>query len=200
MSRTLGLALVLGVVWSNGSAAPKVADKTKAPLYFPTVVGERWVLSITGGDKERVTNCEEVVGVAEKGGVTTVTVARLKPDGTRMDEYTVEASVEGVCVVAAGAKKYERPTWLIKNPTKPGSKWEYTASDGGGGKATYVYTVVGEETVETPAGTFKAVRVDCASPTGAEHSEWFAPGRGRIQQVSDGCTVQLTSVTNDKKR
>ena len=200
MSRTLSLALVLTYVLSNASAAPKVIDKTKAPLYFPTAVGERWVLSITGGGKPRVTNCEEVVAVAEKGGVTTITVARLKPDGTRMDEYTVEASAEGVCVVAAGEKKYERPTWLIKNPTKPGTKWEVTLPDGGGGKATYVYKVVGEETVETPAGTFKAVRFDCEGPGGtATRSEWFAPGRGRVQQVSNGCTVQLTSVTNDKK-
>jgi hypothetical protein len=45
-----------------------------------------------------------------------------------------------------------------------------------------------------------AVRVDTVDSTGKPRAyEWFAPGRGRVQQVSDGCTVQLTSVTREKK-
>jgi hypothetical protein len=195
MSRLFGLALVLGTM-SIASAAPKVADKGKAPAYFPTTVGERWVLAVTSEPGNRVTNFEEVVAVAEKGGVTTVTVARLRPDGSRQDEYTVEASADGVCVVAAGERKYDRPTWLVKTPTKLGTQWEVTARDG----TAIVYTVVREEKVDTPVGTFKAVRVDTVDATGKPRaSEWYAPGRGRVQQVSDGCTVQLTSVTHAKK-
>jgi hypothetical protein len=175
MSRLFALALVLGAACSTASAAPRVADKDKAPLYFPTVVGERWVLSITGGDKQRVTNFEEVLAAAENGGVTTITVARLNPDGTGRDEYTVEASAAGECVVAAGERKYDRPTWLVMTPTKPGTQWEVTARDG----TAIVYAVVGEETVETPAGTFKAVRVDNVDSTGKTRaSEWYAPGPG----------------------
>jgi hypothetical protein len=142
---------------------------------------------------------EEVVAVSEKAGVTTVTVARLKPDGTRQDEYTVEASDQGVCVVAANGVKYERPSWLVKSPTKPGTTWEVQAPSGGGKKATIVMKVGAEELVETSAGTFKAVRVDTEFPAGVVScSEWFAAGRGRVQQVSDGVTVQLKSVTRKK--
>jgi hypothetical protein len=141
-----------------------------------------------------------VMAVSEKGGVTTVTVARLNPDGTRKDEYTVESSADGVCVVAANGAKYDRPDWLVKHPTKPGAKWEGSVKKGDGRTVTFIKTVVGEETVETPAGTFKAVRVDTTGPAGAsEVSEWFAVGRGRVQQVSDGQTAQLRSVTREKK-
>jgi hypothetical protein len=200
MSRLFGLALVLGAVWSTSSAAPRGIDKDKTPVYFPTVVGERWELSITGGDERRVTNVEEVLAVAEKGGVTTITVARLKPDGSRQDEYTVEASAEGVCVVAAGATRYDRPTWLVKSPTKAGTKWDVPVPKQFDPTGALEMRVVGEEKVETPAGTFKAVRVDTVDSTGKTRaSEWYAPGRGRVQQVSDGCTVQLTSVTREKK-
>jgi hypothetical protein len=196
VSRTFSLALVVGSVYLPASAAPKVAEKGKAPVFFPTVVGERWVLAVTSDPDNRVTNSDEVLAVAEKGGVTTVTVGRLKPDGTRMDEYTVEASAEGVCVVAHNGKRYEQPGWLIKNPTKPGSKWEVTTSDG----KVITHKVGREEKVETPAGMFQAVRVETLDPTGTVLvTEWFAPGRGRVQQVSDGSTVQLTSVTREKK-
>jgi hypothetical protein len=196
MSRGIISALVLACVWSPTSAAPKVPEKGKAPLYFPTVVGERWVLAVTSGPGNRVTNADEVVAVSEKDGVSTVTVARLKPDGSRLDEYTVEASAEGVCVVAHGDKKYERPNWLVKEPTKPGSRWE-AATPGG---KVFIYKVGREEKVETPAGTFQAVRVETVDSTGAVlATEWFAPGRGRVQQVSDGSTVQLTSVTRERK-
>jgi len=102
-------------------------------------------------------------------------------------------------VVAAKGAKYDQPDWLVKHPTKPGAKWEGSVKNRGAAVA-YAKTVVGEETVETPAGTFKAVRVDTTGPAGTPVvSEWFAVGRGRVQQVSDGQTAQLRSFTREKK-
>lgn len=194
------MRVVIGLAgWSclvaAAAAAPRPKDPPRPPVYFPTTVGERWVMAVAGPAGARVTNFEEVVAAGEKDGVTTVTVARLNPDGTRKDEYTVESSADGVCVVAANGARCDRPDWLVRHPTKPGTKWEVAV-----GAATYVFTVVGEETVETPAGTFKAVRVDTTGPAGTPGvSEWFAVGRGRVQQVSDGQTVRLQPVTRVKK-
>src|SRR3954466_2887889 len=141
MTRAIGLVLALATFGTGTLAAPRPADKSEAPIYFPMLVGERWVMAISGPGQDRVTNREEVIAVSKKGGVTTITVARLKEDGSKQDEYTVEASAEGVCGVAADNKKYEEPTWLIKSPSKPGSTWEHKVSDGRGGSVTYVYKV-----------------------------------------------------------
>lgn len=194
--RTIILLLTLGNLVAV--AAPRLTEDAKVPVFFPTVVGDRWVLAVSGED--RVTNFEEVIAVSEKDGVKTIVVARLRPDGSKHSEYTVEASANGVCVVAAGTKKYEQPTWLIKNPTKTGSQWELKVDNIGDKPATFVYKIVGEEMVKTPAGELKAVRFDCYEPGGELFcSEWFAPGRGRIQQISNGTTVQLKSFTQMKK-
>jgi len=81
MTRVVGLGLALGVIVAGAPAAPRPADPPKTPVYFPTTVGDRWVMAVAGPAGPRVTNVEEVVAVSEKGGVTTVTVARLNPDG-----------------------------------------------------------------------------------------------------------------------
>jgi hypothetical protein len=195
MSRLFGLALALAAASSTASAAPKVAEKGKARVYFPTVVGMRVEFTTTYQGGQSVVHTQEVVAVAERDGVTTVTMARLKTDGTRQGGYTVEGSDEGVRVVAEGETKYDPPVWLVKGPTKPGTTWEVTAADG-----KSIMTVLGEETVETPAGTFKAVRVNKTYSNGRPgSSEWYAPGLGRVQQQTAGRKLQLTAVTRPKK-
>jgi|GEM_PF-5280401 len=55
-----------------------------------------------------------------------------------------------------------------------------------------VRTVVGEEEVVTPAGTFKAVRVDTEYPKGTCWSKvWYAPGRGAVKTEQGGREIVL---------
>jgi hypothetical protein len=84
------------------------------------------------------------------------------------------------------------PTWTVhatpvylvtKNRIDPGDTWRYLDEDDG--SETIAEAIV-EESVETPAGTFMAWRVDVArasNPTKLVRSVWFADDLGIVREV-----------------
>jgi len=192
--RAMGLtwaAVALGLAVHGSGAAPRPKGAPPPAPYFPTRVGEQWVL---GFEEPHGTNMAPLVvtAAAEKDGVTTVTVANLNRDGGRDPGFTVEASDKGVCVVADSRGKVDPPQWQVKLPAKAGTKWEVPIPGRGGKPEVMARTVAGEEEVVTPAGTFKAVRVEVEYPSGtAWTTEWWAPGRGKVKQRSAGAAVAL---------
>ena len=190
MSRLVSLGVVLAMFLPGAGSAPKLKGPPPPP-YFPTRVGEQWVL---GFEEPHGRNMAPLVvtAAAEKDGVTTVTVANVNKDGTCGLGFTVEASDKGVCVVANAGGKVDPPQWLVKLPAKAGTKWEVPVPGQGGKAEVMVRTVAGEEDVATPAGTFKAVRVEVEYPAGtASTTEWWTPGRGKVKQQSAGAAVAL---------
>jgi hypothetical protein len=198
---TLILVAHIGGVPATALAAPRPKELPKPVLYYPTTVGEQWVLGLDLEDGTTVAPVV-VVSAAEKGGVTTVAVANVNKDGTHTAGFTVEVSDKGVCVVANPRGKVDPPHWQVKLPAKAGTQWEVPVTGRDGKPGVMVRTVAGEEEVATPAGTFRAVRVAVEYPAGTPWvTEWWAPGRGKVKQSSPGAAYPLVlkSVTPAKK-
>jgi hypothetical protein len=105
--------------------------------------------------------------------------------------------------VAEDGKPLHVPDCLLKLPPTPGAKWEQQmfAPDGTRQAEGAVRTVGGEERVETPAGKFRAVRVDMEYPAGHLWSKtWYAPGRGVVMTDFGGSTFKLKSFTPAGKK
>lgn len=181
-------------------AAPK--PKTNPPaLYFPTAVGDKWEVVLVGADAPKLENVQIVKAVETDGGAKTVTVENLRPEGEPGPTYVVEVSDRGVCVVKQKGKQLDPPQWLLKLPAKPGSHWEAPAFDRNGKVVRTEYrTVSGEEDVETPAGRFKAIRVDVRHQADGEpyQTEWHAVGWGRVRIQTGKSAVALKSFTPGK--
>jgi hypothetical protein len=190
--RLVLLQLLLGCLTSPLLGAPKLKEPA-AVVYYPTTVGERRCLELVSPAHARVVGFEDVVAVSEKDGVKTITMDQLDPDGQSKGKFTVEASADGVCIVAYGEKRLADPDWLVK--TKPEAIWKRHGLD-----KPSIKKVVGQEEIETPGGRFKAIKVVTEYPTGVPViTEWFAPGRGLVQQVYGERVAQLTSFTRGGK-
>src|SRR4051812_38116601 len=103
-------SVAVGLAVSGGGAAPRSKGGPPAAPYFPTRLGEQWVL---GFEQPHGTNMAPLVvtAAAETDGVTTVTVANVNRDGGRDPGFTVEVSDKGVCVVANAGGKVDPPQW-----------------------------------------------------------------------------------------
>lgn len=181
-------------------AAPRL--KTDPPgLYFPATVGDKWKVILVSPIVPEQENVGTVKGVETAGGVTTVTIEDLSSAG-RLSTYVVEASDRGVCVVKREEKKLDPPEWILKLPPKPGTRWEAPMFEGKErrpGRTEY-RTIMGEEEVETPAGKFKAIRVDVRHREDGDvyQTEWHAVGWGRVRIQMGKSAIVLKSFTHGK--
>lgn len=181
-------------------AAPKL--KTDPPgLYFPAAVGDRWKVILVSPVVPEQENVQVVKAVETAGGVTTVTVENLRPDGEPGTTYVVEVSNQGVCITRIKEKQLDPPQWILKLPARPGTRWEAPMFDGNGTAVRTEYrTIAGEEEVETPAGKFKAVRVEVRRRADGDvyQTEWHAIGWGRVRIQTGKSAVVLKSFTHGK--
>jgi hypothetical protein len=188
------VCLLMLFVCTMLSAAPRGKEPQKGRLYFPTTVGEQWIL---GHDAEDGTNMDPMVVLSadESNGVMTVIAANIRKDGTVGQAMAWEVSEKGVFLVADKSVKLDPPQWLLKLPAKPGLKWEVPLT--GTVEPVMVRTVAGEEKVETPAGTYQAIRIDAEYPAGKPWvTEWWAAGRGKVRvQSRFNAPLVLKSVT-----
>lgn len=173
--RTIALVLMLALF---ATAAPRPKGD-KATLYYPTNLGDRWILGRgTGADAMEIPE-KEVVDVDWKDGAARVTVK------TGESRITFEVSDRGVYWIANDGENLEKPWCYLKLPAKRGEKWENT-----GAGATTAYAVVSEEQVETPAGKFTALKVEVSEAGKVRMTNWWAPGVGLIKQ-DDGSPRML---------
>jgi hypothetical protein len=197
-TRTVALLLMLATL-TLGAPRPKVDDKPV--LYYSTTVGDQWVLTLGTGKDAIETPMKEVVEVDWKGGTAHVTFVTINKDKTRGTPITFEVSDQGVYWVANEGTPLNKPWCYLKLPAKRGDKWENTVAGANGNPVVTAYTVIGEEEVETPAGKFKAVKVEMEAESGkVRRTDWWAPGVGLVKH-DDGSPRQLvlTSFTAAKK-
>ena len=198
MSRlvTLGLGLALFLPVADSAPRPKAEDK---PVPFvPTTPGDAWVVVSPKG----VARSWVVAESERKEGALLVTTAEVGADGKHTRTVTYEVTEATVCRVAEDGKPLPAPDCLLKLPPKPGANWEQPmfAPDGTRLAETAVRKVVGEEEVETPAGKFKAVRVDMEYPAGRPWSKaWYVQGRGVVMTDFSGSAFKLQSFTPVRK-
>jgi hypothetical protein len=196
------LALALAMFLPIVGAAPQPKGEEKPVLHLPNTVGDERVLELSAKGKTYEVR-ERVMAVEHKDGRTVVSVAR--EEGGRPVEYQYAVSPDGVCRLRAGEVVDDPPHRLLKLPAREGEAWEWEPRSGPAMK--YKYTTGKVEEVETPAGMFKAVRVEVEVEDGGavlRKTYWHAPEVGMIKVVvhdkkADWVQV-LKSFTPGRKR
>ena len=127
MSRLLAFLPVPALLLAAATAAT-VPKSPATPEYFPTTVGDRWVVRVTvveqAKPKRDSEHTEVVTAVEEKDGVKLVTVAR---DGGRpVSRYAV--SPGGVSRVSHDGFAFNPPLQLLRLPSRPGDEWEWDSA------------------------------------------------------------------------
>ncbi|AWM37875.1 hypothetical protein C1280_13285 [Gemmata obscuriglobus] len=179
--------IVLGLALPT-TAAPVPKDAGKNLIYFPTVVGAKWVYEDERGGEEAVE-----VSAVEKDGDELV-VSRKGVDGTSTRYTQMIVSTKGLRQPKDAFNDKPEPVWVLKCGLRAGESWETPS-----GKRTLHEA----EEVKVPAGTFKALRVVVESGTETLTS-WYAPGVGEVKRTQKRCgtvTVirSLKSFTPGKK-
>jgi hypothetical protein len=160
---------------SFASAAPIPKDAGKAPLFYPTTVGAKWVYVTPRGDEETF----EVAEVKRDGGEWVVS---LKGEDAPPD--TIIVSADGLRYVRNGTDgKYGGV--MMRAKFREGDSWKL--SDGS------ERTISGPEVVEVPAGKFTAVKV---TVSGSDQVIWYAPGIGEVKRAvkSNGAETVMRSL------
>ncbi|MBX9624946.1 MAG: hypothetical protein K2X82_14160 [Gemmataceae bacterium] len=165
-------------------------------MYYPTRVGAEWVYQ---RDEEEVRVV--VADVAAKGEGSVVTSEQIKGGGKRVFWERVAVSGDGLSVIHDGSFEYRPPVRLLRHPHTADDRWRVESSlDSGGGGTPFplvgLLTVVGEEEVRVPAGTYRAVRVRARMSVfgGWSDERWYAPGVGLVKKDdSRGGSLALKS-------
>lgn len=185
------VGLVALVVLAPAVAAP--VPKAAPPLYYPTVVGTKWV--ITSG-KERKSFA--ITASEEKDGETVVTIESDTGINSRMVEEKRLVSKDGVF----GIGEPDKRVVFLKLPAKKGDKWVMDGQDAPGQSG--VVGVTGEvEKVKVPAGEFDALRVDAEvrwmGKVTQRSTHWFAVGYGAVKKDVNGDVWVMESFEKGKR-
>jgi hypothetical protein len=136
------------------------------------------------GDVEIVT---VVTKVAEIDGGRRVTINYDRNDGQLLHRETVEVSPKGLLRVNDHGRALDPPLWELKLAPKANETWT-------GKWPVFVdravvfeeqrYTAVGWETIEVPAGKFRAIRVEQEATLDEltrRTTYWYSPGLGCVK-------------------
>jgi hypothetical protein len=173
---------------TRAAPIPKHLMPNEGPIFYSTRVGHRHV-SIVGKEEWVVV----VTKVERTPDGLLVTEERESPQGKRTPEQTILVSPKGlVCTSFLG--HYPTPSLtLLKLPHFAGNEW----SEKWGGVMQYLKTV-GWETVETPVGKFRALRVDRdLGPDTTVTSYWYVPDLGCVK-ITGAYTREWKSFTPAK--
>jgi len=157
MSRCLAAGVILAAVGSAGSA-PQLKDRP-AGDYFPTTVGDRWVIELQY-KTHSVSYTEVVTAVEKKDGARVVSVGREEDGKVGPVTSDVRVTDRGLFRTSLLGTEYDEPYCILKLPLKAGESWTSQVKSDGAVTSTFKYKAIQEETVEVPAGKFKAFRIE----------------------------------------
>ncbi len=176
------------------------AQERAEQLYFPTVVGTKRVFQSTIGAEKVDDATETVSSVEEKDGKFIVTLDRniLKnetSDGPSPFLHQYEVSSKGLFTLSTAADgKLAKPEPLLKLPSRVADMWTHEHFDSEQDMTrTGDFTVWGQEIVEVPAGSFKAIPVhrqlvwkrNGEQVKKWKSTTWYSIGVGVVKHVSD---------------
>jgi hypothetical protein len=157
VSRFLIAFCLLSAFLSRAEAQKSAAD------YWPIKAGSVWkFVTISGGSKIYGTTKVTRVVKDSQGAVATITETIGQNPGFT-EKYRV--SKQGVFRLVTGANasiRLDPPLPILKSPFKIGDAWDWSGKMSMAGQdndAMGHITVSGPETVKTPAGTFKAIKI-----------------------------------------
>jgi hypothetical protein len=173
------VALTLAAL--SGPAAPRLKDPSPPSDYFPTAVGTRWVYTTPTADLVEV-----ITAVAEKDGVTLVTIGNEVPGGKATPIRTIEIRSDGLFLAEEAGKGYNPPVCLLKLPVQVGDSWTTATHRADLGRIQFPRQAVEMTDLQTRAGRFQAVRVqgETVFENGGQSQPsvyWYARGVGLVQ-------------------
>lgn len=164
-------------------------------LLFPTGKERLWKLSVRAMDKESVETVR-VDSPRKIGGIANATTLTMYQNGKPYRSEMFQIKKDSLYLIAAGGGDkmiMSPPMILLRSQSPPGVdyKWEGKITFKGSQAPAQAYSrVQAAQEVITPAGKFKAYRVDTALTTIIEGrpvifpaSRWFVPGVGIVKQT-----------------
>jgi hypothetical protein len=181
------ILVTVSLLVSTASAAPRLPEK---PLYFPTTVGDKWVVETAQADGATRTQTWVVKFILREDEEIAVCVAeelegKLTPSHTW---YSVSEAGVLLCghATATVLRGIRPPQCMLKTPAKAGDSWE---------RKLCKWTTAGEEEVAVPAGRFRAVRVEMENEfDGVRTTEWLAPRVGVVKKRYKDKESEFTEV------
>jgi hypothetical protein len=176
--RTVAPSLVLLACTYSAFAAP-VPKAVKAPDYYPSVVGTRWVYAHEDGTSEHT---REVTASTTKDGVTEFTITWKEGVSTQLWEMKKDAT--GVYRTKQDGVEFVPPHKLLEPKMAAGDEWTSEYSFGGARNTFKFSRTVGKaEAVKTPAGTYTAFPLVSRNLENErnESTLWYADGVGLVK-------------------
>ena len=190
--------LTLVVALASAPAAPRQRDRVGPKPYYPTVPGMTLVFDEDGEERTW-----EVSAVERGGGEDIVTLTDVS-GGSRVTLETVAVSARGVYRLSGGRFRFD-PHPILKFPVRAGTAWDFYLAPQKDLPSQRGTTTIGPvEDVDTPAGRFRAVRVDMVltehGGKGVDpphlYTKWHHPDLGQVKITGpDGFCRVLTAVT-----
>ena len=145
------------------SACDSAGSRDTGQFLIPLQIGNSWTYEADDGE----------IGTISVSGTRTINDMEYSevsgPDGPM---FFLDERGDGIFV----RDTFDPQEFLIKYPVEDGEVYDYTDSD----DITYEVTV-SEQSVETGAGTFDALRYDIDGPDPQVDRATFAPGVGLIR-------------------
>jgi hypothetical protein len=187
---TVAALMVCGCVSVDVGGEP--GPPAPAPEYR---VGDRWVYHVVDGYRTPVVWDETHEVVSVEPGLITVKVLAKGPtvDIERIEKWTAPVIVLEGAVYENETRRFDPPLIRFQFPLTRGDRWNQRMRDldqppGPYGPISRFVTVGGWETVNTPAGTFDAIRMRVIMqlddetfwrfPTQCNYLIWYAPAVG----------------------
>jgi hypothetical protein len=174
-------------LWSLGLCLVGVAVCAGAEPIFPSATGTTWEFGRQGVEPAGMTR--RIAGHENVDGKDLIKLETVIGDVVvRTEMLSVENS--GVfCHQRTGhdgrTLPFDPPLTVIPWPLQVGTKWELE-DEVAGSPMHQQFTVVSEEDVVVPAGSFHAFHLRCEQPwpISVTIERWFAPGVGYVKDVT----------------
>jgi hypothetical protein len=183
---------------SPGLVSAPVPKAKERPLYYPTGVGTKWVMTTGTTDV-----AYEVTAVEQKREGVLISIGILNAKKDRVENHTkLLVSEDGLSEVEFQGEDVDPPLQILKQPEKSGVEWKIKSVRKG--NLVHMTCICREpEEVTVEAGKFKAVPVDqVRTPADGKpykSTSWYAPNVGLIKVEMKGETVlSLKSFTPAK--
>ncbi|MFN2508771.1 MAG: hypothetical protein ABR589_08365 [Chthoniobacterales bacterium] len=159
-----------------------------AEVFFPTAEGATWEYEVAGAGAG-ATATVRIAGKEQSDGKELLKLETVRNGSVTKTEFVTVDDGGLFCHRRATgdstAVVFNPPQILVPAPLKIGTTWELDDA-GGGGDVHQQFSVVAQEDVVVPAGSYRAYHLHCKQPwpISVTIDRWFVPGTGVIKEVT----------------
>ena len=174
----------MGTVTTAAALSLILSSAISAVDFLPLQEGNQWTYTMSNG----MQMATKIVGFENVGAVRCA-IAETAMGGQTSREY-LAADAQGIKAYMSQTQgrefRYDPPMLRVKLPYQEGDTWEATVSQFGMAMTTSSQSI-GREQVQTPVGTFDAIKIRATVNMGPGQSmvstTWYAAGIGPVRQV-----------------